>query len=129
MGSSREIVFAFLHLCAHKLRRFHSGSRGFTRAHLKGRVHSGLRGFTRARHGVVGFIRVRVGSHVRSYRTPVSYAFVKVNSGAYSFFGVHPFLRGWAWDCRVHWGLRGFTKSLLKVAGFIGFRVGSFACS
>ena len=76
-------VFSWVHSGAPRDRRVHLGSREFTQARPQviglirfnlawvysgapsgGRVHSGSRGFLRL--GVVGFIRVRVGSPARN---------------------------------------------------------------
>ena len=72
----------------------------------------GSRGFTRARQGVVGFIRVRVGSLCRDKGLLSSFC----NMGAPSGRRVHP-------DSRV------FTRARHGVVGFIRIRVFSLVRS
>ena len=62
--SVHSFMFAWVHSGAPMGLWVNSGSRGFTRAGLV--VHSGSLGFASERLGVVGFIRVRVGSLVSS---------------------------------------------------------------
>ena len=71
--------------------------------------HSRLRGFTGAGLGVVGFIRVSVGSAGRAKGWSGSLVLASVHSGAPS-------------DRRVHSGSHGFTPARV---GFIKLRLGS----
>ena len=73
-------------------------------------VHSGSRGFTLARQGVVGFIRVRLGSFRRAYVLLDSFGFALVHIGEPRSLRVHS-----------------LTQALIAVVGFIRVLVGSLA--
>ena len=73
-------------LWRHRGRQVHSGSRGFSRTRLAGILgHSGSRGFTTARLGVVGFIRVRMGSLGCTYGSSGSRRFTQAGLVVFVF--------------------------------------------
>ena len=88
-------MFAWVHSRAPKCRRVHAVSGGFTEALL----------------AVVAFILVCVRSLGRTLRSSGSFEFATVNSCA-------------ARGCRDYSCSRKFALALLKVAGYIQFRVG-----
>ena len=98
------------------------------------------------RQGIVAFIRVRVGLLRRAQvSSEIAWVYSGTPSNGPVHFGaprsprVHSLSRGLAYsassgsfgfaalvhsdgpfDRLVHWGLRGFTRAFLRVAGFIG---------
>ena len=104
-----------------------SGSFGFAWVHSGARWdHSPSRGFTRVRLGVDGFIGVRMGSLLRCSLSPCSLEFEWGHSDAPSCRSVNCFLRGFTGARRgvawVHWCSCGFTHGLLNVhSASLGF--------